>query len=195
MRWKKVYNDRIAKDRCYYSSPHGRQPFARQGAERTRSPAGVRLDGEPHPPLTIDRRGGDRHHDRSKRPANRLPPPYTRTIPIGLDAEYCWFEGLETVWKEAKAQHQREHVMPFFYEHPERFNILHITHEPNLGHLRWTVDTPEDLSLLRQIVAYFPGRDDFSWLEVAKLVRQHPELTEINAGVRHKDYREVDERK
>jgi len=126
--------------------------------------------------------------------ANRLPPPYTRTIPIGLDAEFCWFSGLETVWTEANEQHQREHVMPFFYEHPERFNILHITHEPNLGHLRWTVDTPEDLALLRQIVTYFPGRDDFSWLEVAELVSQHPELAEINAGVRHKDYREVDDR-
>ncbi len=126
--------------------------------------------------------------------ANRLPPPWERTVPIGLDAEYCWFEGLVTVWQEAKAKHQREHVMPFFYENPERFNILHITHQPSLGHLRWTVDTPEDLALLRQIVAYFPGRDDFSWLEVLEVVQEHPELGEINAEVRHKDYREVDER-
>ena len=126
--------------------------------------------------------------------ANRLPPPFERTIPIGLDAEYCWFEGLETVWQEAKQKHQREHVMPFFYEHPERFNILHITHHPGYGHLRWTVDTPEDLAMLRQIVAHFPGRDDFSWQEVLALVEAHPELGEINAGVRHKDYREVDER-
>lgn len=72
---------------------------------------------------------------------------------------------------------------------------MHITHEPSLGHLRWTVDTPEDLALLRQIAAYFPGQDDFSWLEVADLVRQHPELTEVNAAVRHKDYREVDNRR
>jgi spore coat polysaccharide biosynthesis protein SpsF len=94
--------------------------------------------------------------------ANRLPPPHHRTVPIGLDAEYCWFEGLELIWKEAKEQHQREHVMPYFYEHPERFNLLHITHDPDYGNLRWTVDTPEDLQLLRQIVSYFPERDDFS---------------------------------
>jgi len=126
--------------------------------------------------------------------ANRLPPPYKRTIPIGLDAEYCWFEGLEVVWKEAEKKHQREHVMPFFYEHPERFNILHITHEPSYGELRWTVDTPEDLQLLRQIVTYFPGRDDFSWQEVLQLVTKHPELSQINADIRHKDFREVDKR-
>jgi spore coat polysaccharide biosynthesis protein SpsF len=85
-------------------------------------------------------------------------------------------------------------VMPFFYEHPERFNILHITHEPDYGDLRWTVDTPEDLQMLRQIVSYFPGRDDFSWHDVLDLVAKHPELSQINADIRHKDYREVDER-
>jgi len=126
--------------------------------------------------------------------ANRLPPPYRRTIPIGLDAEYCWFDGLETIWKEAKQKHQREHVMPFCYEHPQRFHILHMTHEPDYGDLRWTVDTPEDLQLLQQIVSYFPGRDDFSWQEVLQLVANHPELGQINANIRHKDYREVDER-
>ena len=65
--------------------------------------------------------------------ANRLPPPYQRTTPIGLDAEYCWFAGLETAWREAEAKHQREHVMPFFYEQPDRFKILHITHTPEAG--------------------------------------------------------------
>jgi spore coat polysaccharide biosynthesis protein SpsF len=127
--------------------------------------------------------------------ANRLPPPYQRTIPIGLDAEFCWFKGLETIWREAKEKHQREHVMPFFYEHPERFTILHITHQPSYGHLRWTVDTPEDLAMLRQIVSHFPGRDDFSWQDILALVEAHPEMGEINADVRHKDYREVDERR
>ncbi len=126
--------------------------------------------------------------------ANRLPPPYRRTVPIGLDAEYCWLEGLETVWKEAEEKHQREHVMPYFYEHPERFNILHMTHDPDYGDLRWTVDTPEDLQLLRQIVSHFPARDDFSWYEVLDLIKKHPELNQINANTQHKDYREVDER-
>jgi spore coat polysaccharide biosynthesis protein SpsF len=126
--------------------------------------------------------------------ANRLPPPYQRTVPIGLDAEYCTFEALEYVWKVAAEKHQREHVMPYFYEHPEKFNILHITHEPDCGHYRWTVDTQDDLELLRKLIAHFPGRDDFSWLEVLEVVQAHPELAEMNVGVQHKDYREIDER-
>lgn len=124
--------------------------------------------------------------------ANRLP--MERTVPIGLDTEICTFAALETAWKEAKEPHQREHVMPFFYEQPERFNILHILHEPDYGHLRWTVDTPEDLELLRRIAGHFEGRDDFSWLEVLDLVKSDPEMMSVNADVKHKDYREVDDR-
>jgi spore coat polysaccharide biosynthesis protein SpsF len=126
--------------------------------------------------------------------ANRLPPPYTRTSPIGLDAEYCTFVGLEKVWKEAKAKYQREHVMPYFYENPERFNVLHIERQPDYSHMRWTLDTIEDLKLLRWVVNQFEGRDDFLWLEVVALMEQHPEMAQINVEVRHKDYREVDER-
>jgi spore coat polysaccharide biosynthesis protein SpsF len=123
---------------------------------------------------------------------NRLP--MDRTVPIGLDTEICTFMALEAAWKEAAEPHHREHVMPFFYEHPERFNNLHIRHEPDYGHLRWTVDVPEDLELLRQIAAHFDDRDDFSWEEVLALVEARPELTEINVDVQHKDYRDVDAR-
>ena len=53
--------------------------------------------------------------------ANRLPPPWKRTYPIGLDTEVCTFAGLERAWKEAVLPYEREHVMPFFYDQPERF--------------------------------------------------------------------------
>jgi spore coat polysaccharide biosynthesis protein SpsF len=51
----------------------------------------------------------------------------------------------------------------------------------DLGHLRWTVDTPEDLELARRIYAQFGGRDDFGWGEVLALVERDPSLTAINA--------------
>jgi spore coat polysaccharide biosynthesis protein SpsF len=127
--------------------------------------------------------------------ANRLPPPWGRTYPIGLDVEVCSFAGLETAWKEAQAAHQREHVMPYFYDHQERFRILLVNHPEDHGELRWTVDTPADLELLRRIFECFPGREDFSWLEVLALFEREPELAQINAGIPHKDYRETDSRR
>jgi len=126
--------------------------------------------------------------------ANRLPPPWGRTYPIGLDVEVCTFAALEVAWREAILPHQREHVMPFFYENPERFRILLVNHDVDYGGLRWTVDTPQDLELLRQIYAHFGGRDDFSWLDVLALFERHPELRQINAQVKPKHYQIVDER-
>ncbi len=124
--------------------------------------------------------------------ANRLPG--ERTVPIGLDAEICTIGALEIAWREAQEPHQREHVMPFFYEHPQRFRILHIKHQPDYGHYRWTVDTPEDLELVRKVVAHFKD-DQFSWKEVLVLFESQPELARINAAVRHKSAHDVDKKK
>lgn len=126
--------------------------------------------------------------------ANRLPPPWGRTYPIGLDVEVCTFDALELAWQQAGQPHQREHVMPYLYEQEGRFRVLLVDHTEDLGDLRWTVDTPEDLEFVRQVFAHFAGRDDFSWLEVLDLVRSRPELAQINAGVQHKNYRDVDSR-
>lgn len=145
---------------------------------------------------------------------NRLPPPWGRTFPIGLDVEVCTFAALERAWKEADQPYQREHVMPYLYENEpvlnsltgqvisrigsqdERrgFRILLVNHDPDYGSLRWTVDTSADLDLVRQIFARFGGRADFSWLEVVALFEREPELALINSRIRHKGYREVDER-
>jgi spore coat polysaccharide biosynthesis protein SpsF len=147
--------------------------------------------------------------------ANRLPPPWGRTFPIGLDVEVCSFAALERAWQEADQPYQREHVMPYLYEDSEvidsltgqvidgprqqfaarhPFRVLLVNHPEDYGALRWTVDTPEDLALVRQIFARFPGRDDFSWLEVVELFQREPELARLNAGVLHKTAFDTDSR-
>jgi len=65
-----------------------------------------------------------------------------------------------------------------------------LNHNPDYGKLRWTVDTQDDLKLIREIYAHFPGREDFTWREILDLFVRHPELREINSEVRHKDFRE-----
>lgn len=143
--------------------------------------------------------------------ANRLPPPWKRTYPIGLDTEVTSFEHLEMAWREATQTYQREHVMPFFYEkalvidslsgapippvYPQaRFTVLYLHHKPDYGHYRWTVDTPQDLAVLRQVYDRFGGRELFSWQEVLALFQREPQLAEINADVPHKGFLDVDAR-
>ncbi len=141
--------------------------------------------------------------------ANRLPPPFHRTFPIGLDTEVCTFAALERAWKEATEPQQREHVMPYFYEgvklitdnrslqtgiSPRGFNVALLHHTIDFGDYRWTVDTPEDLEFMRQVYSHFDGRDDFSWKDVLDLVHNEPELMQINAGVKHKTLKDIDKR-
>ena len=120
--------------------------------------------------------------------ANRLPPPFGRTYPIGLDTEVCSFAALERAWREAKEPYQREHVMPYLYEEPGRFKVLRVDHDPDYGDLRWTVDTPQDLELVRAIFERMAGRVDFGWLDVLELFQHEPELARLNAGVGQKFY-------
>src|SRR5512143_1666740 len=141
--------------------------------------------------------------------SNRLPPPWHRTYPIGLDVEACTFGVLERAWKEAKEPQDREHAMPYFYEgvelrpesrtlesgmSPRGFKVALLHHTTDFGTYRWTVDTAEDLEFVRQVYAHFEGRDDFGWQDVLELVHSEPKLMEINAGVRHKTLKDIDER-
>ncbi|MBP6180023.1 MAG: glycosyltransferase family protein [Anaerolineales bacterium] len=140
---------------------------------------------------------------------NRLPPPWTRTYPIGLDVEACSFKSLKKAWKEAQEPQHREHAMPYFYEGVELtaisrqlqtgtssrgYRVALLNHTTDFGDYRWTVDTPEDLDFMRQVYGHFDGRDDFTWKEVLDLVHDHPELAQINSGVEHKHYKDVDKR-
>ena len=126
--------------------------------------------------------------------ANRLPPPFARTYPIGLDVEVVSMAALRRAWKEATQLHEREHVLPYLYEMPGRFKILTLDLPQDLGSLRWTVDTPQDLEFIRQVADRLKCRFDFSWRDVLKVLQLHPELKEINARIKHKTYKDVDDR-
>lgn len=126
--------------------------------------------------------------------ANRLPPPYHRTYPVGLDVEVAAFPALETAWKNADEGFEREHVMPYIYDPKNGFKFMMIDHDTDLGDYRWTVDTPEDLEFVRQVTKELNCRNDFTWLDVLKLVNENPEIAEINTGITHKSMRDVDSR-
>lgn len=126
--------------------------------------------------------------------ANRLPPPYKRTFPIGLDIEVVTFDALDTAWHHANQPYEREHVMPYFYTVDGRFNIY--IHDNNVDHgkKRWTVDTPEDLEFVRQLFKVIDNPVDISWIDVLTILEKNPDLEKINAQVQHKSLTDIDDR-
>ena len=108
------------------------------------------------------------------------------TYPRGLDTEVFSSMALAKAWREAGEAHQREHVTPYFYEHPELFCIASLENKTNESHHRWTLDTYDDLRLLRQIYFHFSGEDDFGWQEVLQFMQREPHLAELNSHVAQK---------
>ena len=90
---------------------------------------------------------------------------HSKTFPLGMSVEVMGFAALETAWNEDTNKAWREHCTPFIYYHPERFRLRHLSAPDNYSHMRWTVDTPEDLAFVRQIYGHF-GHVHFNWRDV-----------------------------
>ena len=114
--------------------------------------------------------------------SNKLSP----TFPLGLDVEVFSREALERTWRETTESFQRAHVTFYMYENPSRFRHLSVTNERNLHSMRSTVDNPEDLEFARQIFKRLEGRNEFSWLDVVKIIEAEPELADVNSHLRPK---------
>jgi spore coat polysaccharide biosynthesis protein SpsF len=108
-----------------------------------------------------------------------------RTFPRGLDTEVISVGALRVAGREATSAAEREHVTPFIWRRPERFALRSVRSAVDRSALRWTVDTPEDLELVRAIHAEL-GPGWFDMPEIVALLERRPELAAMNAGVAQK---------
>jgi spore coat polysaccharide biosynthesis protein SpsF len=117
--------------------------------------------------------------------SNRLEP----QLPRGLDVEALWRDVLERMDRLATSRPAREHVTWFCYvERPDLF-ALHSVRRPVDAHdLRWTVDTADDLAMVRRLYADLGlAERPMALADVIAHVREHPEIAAINAHIEQKD--------
>jgi spore coat polysaccharide biosynthesis protein SpsF len=113
-----------------------------------------------------------------------------RNYPRGLDVEAFTSDALARVWSAAKEKYQRVHVTPYLYENPKSFKVISTAGEMDYSQHRWTLDTPEDLELIRAVYKHFGNRDSVRWVEVLDLMEAEPALAALNSHVRQKTVRE-----
>lgn len=101
------------------------------------------------------------------------------TFPDGLDVEVVKYSALAQTWQEAQKPAEREHVT-LYTRQSEHFKKFNVTNPCNCSDSRWTVDTVEDLAVVRAIFAHFHPRVDFSWDEVMQLTLTKPEYFKAN---------------
>jgi len=118
--------------------------------------------------------------------SNAVEPPYLR----GLDVEVLSMAALASAWREAKESYHRAHVTAYIYQHPEQFRCVFVPWDADYSAHRWTVDTEEDLALVRAVYARLADTNHFSWRDVLRVLGDEPSLMELNSSVHQKDITE-----
>ncbi|MBJ3785057.1 aminotransferase class III-fold pyridoxal phosphate-dependent enzyme [Devosia sediminis] len=90
------------------------------------------------------------------------------TFPDGLDVEVFTLEALERAARETDKPYDHEHVTPYLRTAPGYRRVC-ITNDVDLSHLRWTVDEPVDLEVVRAVFAAKAPDIHFSWRDVLAL--------------------------
>jgi spore coat polysaccharide biosynthesis protein SpsF len=107
-----------------------------------------------------------------------------RTFPRGLDSEAMFFDTLARIDRLAVTPTEREHVT--IVPRSDRaglFLIRNVVDARDNSDLRWTVDTPDDLHVMRRIYEGLGlGAVLASYPETLAFVRERPELAALNAG-------------
>jgi spore coat polysaccharide biosynthesis protein SpsF len=107
-----------------------------------------------------------------------------RCLPRGLDVELVTAAALRAVDRIALGP-DRVHVTSRLYAEPTAYRLLGLCVTPPANDLRVTLDTREDLALLRAVVAELPDAPP-SWRDVVALLRARPDLVAINSSVKQK---------
>lgn len=104
------------------------------------------------------------------------------TYPEGLDIEVFRFHALERAYREAQLPSDREHVTPYIWKNPGKFNVLNFAYSRDLSSWRWTVDKPEDILFMERVYRQFVDTPLVSFESVIEWLDDHPKIREINSG-------------
>lgn len=114
---------------------------------------------------------------------------HLRSFPRGLDVEALHRDALERLARLGTSPAAREHVTAFVMEQPQLFRIRQVTALRDDSDLRWTVDAPEDLALVRTLYALFElDRHLLPYRELADRMRARPSLATMNVHVIQKPW-------
>ncbi len=115
-----------------------------------------------------------------------------RTYPRGLDTQVFSVNVLNEVSKLTNDPADRENVSLYIYEHPERYRLYNVEAPPEYRHpgYRWTVDSKEDFQFVKEVYEnLYYKNPDFLAADIMKLLKEKPDLCEINAYIKQKPVR------
>lgn len=112
-----------------------------------------------------------------------------RSYPIGMDVQVFATAVLADAAQRTADPIDHEHVSLFIYRHPELYSLGNVEAPESEArpNLRLTLDTPEDLALLRLVHdALQKGGAGYSLSRMLEFLDAHEEVGRINANVAHR---------
>jgi len=107
---------------------------------------------------------------------------YPKNLPEGTGFEIINLKSLEEVIKKGN-RNDLEHVTPYIYKFPKKFkiNVIQVPKNLRRPEIRLTIDNPEDLILVRQIMLKFNKNKLLPRLEnIINLIDSNSDLKKIN---------------
>lgn len=115
------------------------------------------------------------------------------SFPMGEDVQVFRLSALEWVANHTDDPAVREHVSLYFYEHPEKYRIIHLRAPARWSapNYRFQLDYPEDKRFIETIYKVLEPLHGpcFGVEEIMGLIRRQPELVSINIGCQEKPVR------
>jgi spore coat polysaccharide biosynthesis protein SpsF len=109
-----------------------------------------------------------------------------RTFARGFDFEIFSFQLLEEAFRNATEEMDLEHVTPYIWKNRSgNVEFYHVKQEANNSGLRITVDTADDFELIRTLIEQY-NAEQLTYVEIEKILLQHPELVAMNAHIEQK---------
>ncbi len=108
-----------------------------------------------------------------------------RTYPRGFDFEVFSADALLEAHKYAQLPAEREHVTPYLYAGRTNVFTRDIVRPKDASRFRVTLDTPDDLELIRRLIEDYSAAD-LDAEGIIAILEDRPELSAINAHVDQK---------
>jgi spore coat polysaccharide biosynthesis protein SpsF len=107
------------------------------------------------------------------------------TFPDGLDVECFTREALERAVAEARRPSEREHVTLWMRDAASGCSRANLRAIADFSALRLTVDYPDDLEVVRRLLARLPADGRFDFYDILRALSAHPALADANRHARN----------
>jgi spore coat polysaccharide biosynthesis protein SpsF len=103
----------------------------------------------------------------------------------GLDCEIFSFKALEMAHRNAKKKSEREHVVLYIHNNPDRFKKVMLLNEADDSRYRFTIDEPQDFEVVKAIIdsLYKSDRPFFDAQAIKRFLDEHADIFSLNKHI------------